>query len=123
MKPPVAYQDPDQTPLKTGYEAQMLREMWSTGMDLPQGMHRPGGMPHLSKLFMACFLGRFLHFSSTLLQIKSTLVCLRKNLKNKEKREISDIFLLEQIGFGILKREGVTTDYMYQPFYEILIFM
>eukprot|EP00088_Acartia_fossae_P012815 TRINITY_DN16631_c0_g1_i1.p1 TRINITY_DN16631_c0_g1~~TRINITY_DN16631_c0_g1_i1.p1 ORF type:complete len:495 (-),score=93.14 TRINITY_DN16631_c0_g1_i1:127-1611(-) len=62
LPPPVSYTDPDQSPLKDGYEAQVLREKWSCGMDVPFGINRPMGLHYFSQVFTAMLLGNYSDF-------------------------------------------------------------
>ena len=38
ISPTISYEDPDQSPVLDVYEAQILREKWSCGMDMPYCM-------------------------------------------------------------------------------------
>lgn len=59
IAPPVSYEDTCQSPIIDIYDAQLLREKWSSGMDMPHSMNRPCGMRYFSPEFMAAFLGNF----------------------------------------------------------------
>jgi len=56
ISPTISYEDPDQSPVLDVYEAQILREKWSSGMDMPYCM-RPYGGFYLSDMIMSAFYG------------------------------------------------------------------
>eukprot|EP00088_Acartia_fossae_P049564 TRINITY_DN5469_c0_g1_i1.p1 TRINITY_DN5469_c0_g1~~TRINITY_DN5469_c0_g1_i1.p1 ORF type:complete len:480 (+),score=129.38 TRINITY_DN5469_c0_g1_i1:34-1473(+) len=71
---PVSYKDPDQSPLKKGYECVLLREKWCSGMDMPHSKYSPFGMPYLSKFLMTLFLGNLDDFTKAVAQMGSNEV-------------------------------------------------
>lgn len=81
-EPPTTYDDPEQTPLKNGYEAQMLREKWACGMDMPHSMHRPMGLGYFSDWFMAAFLGNHDDFMEIIKEMSKAEVA--RLLKRRE---------------------------------------
>ena len=56
---PITHEDPDQTQLKEGYEAHLLREIWASGMDMPHSYYRPDGIRYFSPFYMSLILGNY----------------------------------------------------------------
>lgn len=62
--PPITYDTPDQSTLKDGYDAFILRFKHTVFMDTPGGKSRPNGMPYLSDWYMTLYLGNLTDFNN-----------------------------------------------------------
>eukprot|EP00088_Acartia_fossae_P012865 TRINITY_DN1665_c0_g1_i1.p1 TRINITY_DN1665_c0_g1~~TRINITY_DN1665_c0_g1_i1.p1 ORF type:complete len:484 (-),score=131.38 TRINITY_DN1665_c0_g1_i1:879-2330(-) len=103
--PLVSYEEPDQSPL-TGYDAQIMREKWSCGMDMPGGTARTQGLKHFSKWYLAIFLGNFDEFMNIVDRLSPEE--LKQQLKKREGvLQLSAIFL-PVIGARVLGRKQIS---------------
>jgi len=91
--PPITYKNPDQSSLKSGYDAQLLREMWASGMDMPLQHSAASGFGYFTNWFMSIFLGNYEDFENILKFLPKERV--KSQLKMRESwMQFSAIFVV-----------------------------
>jgi len=75
VKPLVAFDHPDQSPLKiSSLEGSLIQDIWEDGMDRPGGFFAPEGLPYLSNWYMNIYLGNYDAFMQTISTMSSDII-------------------------------------------------